>query len=151
MTVLLIATLCLNLILAIGVIYEVHRIRAKSDRVTESIAAIFEASGDNGSSEAGRVIDEITSNFSQKIATAVYNTMRGSMGGTMKAVNAELEQTAIAENPALGVMEILPKSLKKNPVAMLGVQSLLQRLIGQNTGSVEASRPAGNGQIKFTL
>lgn len=124
----------------------------KACRMSEDVLAWFAGfvspKSENENSPLGDVIESAAEVVSQKIGVTVQAAIRGSIGGSMKGINAELEREAIAENPNLAVMDALPKSLKKNPLAMMGLQAVLSRM---NLPGGGKSNSNGNSQARFNL
>jgi len=104
---------------------------------------------ENTPSDFAKLTDSIASVFAQRIGTTVQAHIKGAMGGTMKAVNAELEQEAISGNPQAAIIAALPKSLRKNPLAQVGLTSIIQKILsGSGPGS---GNNGSNSQAKFNL
>jgi hypothetical protein len=101
-------------------------------------------------SPLGKSIEAITQSFADRIGVVVQASIRGAIGGSMKGLNNQLEAEALRENPQLALANILPKSLKKNPAALMGLQLLMNKVAagsGKNSGNTGgADKPA-----KFNL
>lgn len=112
------------------------------------ISNFFLVTNESGYTGYSEVVNNISDVLSQKIGITVQAAIRGSVGGTMKGVNAALEKEAIENNPELAIMDVLPKSLKKNPIALMGLQAIISR-IGSDPSS--GSKTNGSAQTKFSL
>lgn len=114
------------------------------------LSTFFADRGEGQGSFFTEAVGNISEDFSQRVGVTVQAAIRGSRGGQMKGVNSALEQVAVEENPELGLLEALPKSLRKNPIAMLGLQALTNRMRSQAQGT-----PGTNGhqssQTRFNL
>lgn len=118
------------------------------------VSSFFEVhgEGDNQYSDCSQVIAGLGDVFAQKIGVTVQMAIKGSIGGSTKALNKELEQVAIAENPNLAMAEYLPKSLKKNPLALMGLNSIMARLAAGGLGSAGPGPSNGKAdQAQFNL
>lgn len=153
MLALMIAILLAQVIIIAGGYYVIRKISAIICKSTALLQSIFLPPMDGESSAFGQAVDQITDSISQKIGVTTQAALRGSLGGTMKAVNAELEREAVSQDPAAAALQALPKSLKKNPVAMIGLQSIMSKFLQGNTsGSGGIFNSGNNGnQAKFNL
>lgn len=150
MLVIMIAILVTQVIIIAGGYYVIRQGRAVICKSSEVLQSVFLPQNDGESSAFGQAVDQITDSISQKIGVTTQAALRGSLGGSMKAVNAELEREAAAADPAAAALQALPKSLRKNPVAMMGLQSIMQKFLqGQGSGSGGFSN--NGGQAKFNL
>jgi hypothetical protein len=120
-------------------------------RYRDFIADFFTPESSDRPSDFGRSIDAISDSFAQKIGVTVQAAIRGSSGGSSKALNRELEAEAIAENPSLAVVGMLPKSLRKNPLALAGLQALASKLFSSSGAGTSGPGTSNNGQTKFNL
>jgi len=135
------------------------KVSAKSDeRYQETsgyIAQFFNPKGKDQPSPFGEVVDSVSEVFADKLGTRIQAGIRGQLGGNVKGLNRGLEEVAMQEDPSLAVLDSLPKSLKKNPVAMMGLQSIVSRIMAsQSNGSPGQSgngTGSGGGQAKFSL
>lgn len=91
-------------------------------------------------------VAEITA---QKIGVSTQAAIKGSLGGSLKGINAELEAEGIASDPSLALVSALPKSLKKNPIAMIGLQALINRFMASSGAGHNSNNP--QAQAKFNL
>lgn len=147
---LLVAILILisNVVLLIGAGVVYVRSTKNFAELHQGFKNYFSPQGQNNASPFGETLDAITDVMAQKIGVTVQASIRGAMGGTMKGVNHALEDVAREENPSLAMMDALPKSLKKNPIALMGLQALIAR----SGGSGGSGGTRGNGsQAQFKL
>lgn len=132
--------------------YLVYRAACRSrDRLESDLRSFFEASPDGGASDFAKSVDAMADIFAGRIGVTIQGSIRGILGSQAREISRGLEQTAIEQAPELGIMGMLPKSLKKNPLALAGLQGLLSRILqggqGAHTGAVKNSEPAA----KFNL
>lgn len=136
-----------SLFMLAGGVYCYVRIKRVSQTINETLENIFVARNQDNMSVFTQTINEILDGSAQRIGYQVQAAIRGSIGGSMKGVNAQLEKVAADNDPTLAVAANLPKSLKKNPLAMAGLQFLLNRAGGGNTGGNNNQ----TSQAKFSL
>lgn len=137
----------LLIFLVIGGIYAYVKARRVVEEIATTVEDLFTARSEDLPSPFVQAVQQITAGLSEQIGVKTQAAIRGSIGGTMKGVNAALEREAIEQNPELAVYEALPKSLKKNQVAMLGLQYILNRVgAGKNE-----DRGNHSSQAKFSL
>lgn len=120
------------------------------DDYSEGFKDFFTAESEAGGTAFNQSVNQFADIIAEKLALTTQAAIRGSMGGVQRTINQGLEQTALDANPALGAMELLPKSLRKNPLAMAGLQTLMQ----QTMGGKQQNRPSDNGnsnQVKFSF
>lgn len=132
------------------------KIRTAFRSIEEGISGYFQlyGEGDNQTSGFTETVSGISDIIAQKVGMSTQMAIKGSMGGSMKALNKELEQEAMAENPNLAMAEFLPKSLRKNPLALMGLNSIMQKYAGSilSGGSGSGSGSDNHtGQAKFNL
>lgn len=132
------------------------KVRNAVKSTQEEIAGFFELRGEGEHQTSGfsEVIAGVTDIAAQKIGVTTQMALKGSMGGATRALNKELEAEAIAENPGLAMAELLPKSLKKNPLALMGLNSIFQKYLAGGLGGGAGTGGGGasdNGQAKFNL
>lgn len=87
----------------------------------------------------------------QRVGLTVNAGIRGSMGGMMQGLNRDLEQVAIDQDPNLALVQSLPKSLKKNKMAMEGLMYLIQQNKFAGSASHNSNGGSGRSQVKFNL
>lgn len=136
-----------SLFMLAGGVYCYVRIKRVSQTITETLENIFVARNQDNMSVFTQTVNEILDGSAQRIGYQVQAAIRGSIGGSMKGVNAQLEKVAADSDPTLAVAANLPKSLKKNPLAMAGLQFLLNRAGGGNAGGNNNQ----TSQAKFSL
>jgi len=118
-------------IISLGVVvYALAKAHSLILSVYQSVNDFFEPAGKDQLSPWGEVINAFTANVGNEVGHGVQRALSQSMGGTMKGATAELEQRAIAENPNLAVMGMLPKSIQRNPLAMIAFQQIMNKGIG---------------------
>jgi len=139
-----------NIGLLLGGAYVVVKSRQHYKDTVKALEAFVTAPSQNEPSDFAKVCDNIAELFANRTGVVVQAALRGAMGGTMKGVNAALEKQAIEENPQLSLAEALPKSLKKNPLALMALQSIMSKVMAGSSGS---SGSSGNGHqhAKFQL
>lgn len=96
-----------------------------------------------------QVIDYATDQVADKIRISIMASTRGAAGAAVRDANRGLEELGASTDPALAVAKNLPKSLQKNPLALAGLNYLMQ-----NTFKNQSRSGAGNGsssQVKFNL
>ena len=146
---LIIASIATNICIIAGGYYVYHRSISRYASISAAVLEYFTATDPQGVTGFGELVDTIAQNFASKIGTVVQASIRGSISGSTRALVPVLEQEAVEGNPELGIMSVLPKSLKKNPIAMAGLQMLISRMINKQNGGQEAI--SGGGQAKFNL
>lgn len=139
-------------ILICGVIAYV-KARNTIQEASEAFNDFFTCQSDDSPSPFLQIVGQVSELTAQKIGVTTQMAIKGSLGGTMKGVNAELEQVAAENDPSAAMLTLLPKSTKKNPLAMAGLNILIQRLLsggGQGSGFGTGSG-SNNSQTKFNL
>lgn len=126
------------------------RINRAFENASEAIQTLFETGRAGEPSYFNQTINEITDITAQKVGTSVQAAIRGSIGGTMKGVNAALEAEAIENDPTLAVVSALPKSLRKNQIAMVGLQMLMQKAFAGRSENKNGDN-APSPQAQFNL
>ena len=121
--------------------------------ILENIAAFedyFTQPSETEPSPFNKTVNSTGEFIAAQVSDRVAGVLQGSIGGTMKGVTAELEKEAIAMNPAMAIMEGMPKAIKKNPLAYLMMQQLINKNIPGGGGAI-----GGNGRMleqpKFNL
>jgi len=115
-------------IISLGVVvYALAKAHSLILSVYQSINDFFEPAGKDQLSPWGEVVNAFTANVGNEVGHGVQRALSQSMGGTMKGATAELEQRAIADNPNLAVMGMLPKSIQRNPLAMIAFQQIMNK------------------------
>lgn len=148
----LIVLVLLNCLLLTGGVFVYVKARRFVEDTQENITALFTPENEGQLSAIGQMLDCFSQSVAERIGVTVQAAIRGSIGGTMKGVNAALEKEAIEENPNLAMMQALPKSLRGNPIAMMGLQAILSRMGSGSSGprNKQIASP-NNGQVKFNL
>lgn len=137
-----------SLLLLGGAIHVYRNAQRVSKNISETLESIFTPITPGEPSIFNQAVNEILEGGAQRVGVHVQAAIKGSIGGTMKGVNAALEKEAIDGNPTLALAGALPKSVKKNPLAMIGLQMLAQKI---GNGGGNASSNNGATQAKFTL
>lgn len=104
-------------------------------RISDRISFFF--AGDGNNSEFTQLVDSTSQVLAGRISSSMMATMRGAAGGTTKAITNALESEAIAQDPTLGMVDMvapnITKKLGKNPLALMALQSVLNKI---GSGSV---------------
>jgi hypothetical protein len=147
--------LAIILILVANSIFNLLVVRYASKEIAKAKtqARAFIDAGDDGNPRIVGIWGTMADILAQRLATSVVAVMRGQVGGTMKAINSALEQEAVEANPAMSFAAVLPKKLQKNPLALMGLNSVLNKILQQ---AMTANKPGGNNsgevsQTKFDL
>lgn len=128
------------------------KISRRLESYQDGITTFFTAETEGQGTAFNQVVNQICDVIATKQAVSTQAAIRGALGGSQKAINHELEQVAIAENPELGMLDALPKSLRKNPIAMMGLQALMNKQFSGAGGSPAGHSPSRqNGRAKFNL
>lgn len=123
----------------------------KLNQVVNSHFAVFEdfftSQNDGEASPFTELLGKTGGAIAASVSDSVNSAMAGAMGGAMKGATAELERQAVQDNPVLGIMESMPKSIRKNPLAFMAMQTLLNKHIpaGGAPGQQGSLFPGGNG------
>lgn len=147
------AILAANIGILIGGVHvykQIKAIDADYQEAKNTFAALFIPRHEGEVSPFGEITNQMAEIVAQKMGVTVQAAIRGSFGGSMKGVNKELEQIAIEESPDLAIASALPKSLKKNPLAMAGFQAVIQRILS-NSGGIGGPHNGHHPQAKFNL
>jgi len=139
---------------AIGGYYAYKNNRSINES-SRAVAQFFSAESETSGSDFSQVVNWIVEQLATKIGTSVNMSIKGAFGGSTKQLNKELEQVAIEQNPQLALLDILPKSTKKNNLAMLGLQMLMSRSGSGTGGGLGRPLPAAdpnsnNGSGEYT-
>lgn len=144
----LIALTCL--VILIGGVYAYCKVRALGCEATEAFNYFFASPNTDTPAPYLAVIAQVAEITAHKIGMSTQMAIKGSLGGTMKGVNAQLEAEAMAADPSLALTQALPKSLRKNPIAMIGLQALVNKFMA-SSGAGHNSFPGNHEQTKFNL
>lgn len=132
-------------------IREVRGLNEKLDNYDRAFTNFFTSPGPDQMSPFTQVICEVSTIIAKEQAVVTQAAIRGSLGGQQRAMNENLEAVAISEDPNLAFAQVLPKSLKRNPLALMGLQAIMRNM-GRGPGS---PGPNGSGiigdQAKFKL
>lgn len=138
----------IQLILLIGGVYVVKNQRNDSQRI--EVFEDFFTETEGQASPLAQLIGQAGAAAAVQVSEAVNGQLAGAIGGTMKGATNELEKQAIADNPALAIMDGMPKAIKKNPLAYMAMQALINRNLPAGGGG--ALTTGGNHeQVKFNL
>jgi len=144
-----------NILLMTGGIYVYKKTTSLAAEVGQAFEDYFKPSGEDQLSDFSRTVDSIAYVFADKMRVSTVAAVKGSLGGSQKAINAALEQEAIEEDPSLAMTQVLPKSLRKNPLAMMGFKAIMNKMVqgagNISPGSRSGSPGNGHGQVKFNL
>lgn len=137
---------------SIGWTYAGVKVYRKITRFNESVDYFFTGQAGDKGSAFNQAINDISDVFAVKFSQATMASARGQLGGQAKAMNAEFEAIAKEGNPQLTLLDVLPKSLKRNPVAMQGLGMVLQKMMaGQLANNNNAHYAGDNQPVKFHL
>lgn len=126
-----------------------RKVKAQYESLVDAFDEFFAVKNPDTGSHFNQTMDSIAVLFADRYRIAVSAADRGQIGAAARDVNRSLEEIAVENNPAYAVANSLPKGLKKNPVAMAGLQLLLQRLSAGAAGNPTATGMAipSNGQV----
>jgi len=141
------------LLLLVGVNFWVAGSHVKTNRridnISEGFTEFFTSQDKDGYTNFAKTVSWTSEAIGQSVGRYFVAAERGASGGTMKGVNKELERVAVQENPELAVLDVLPKSLKRNPLAMLGLQAIMSKQRGSNI--IPSQINGSSQQVKFDL
>jgi hypothetical protein len=146
---LLTAILICNLLIvaAIGVAW------AKINRVTRVFSDFISPPGENQPSPVAVVAESISEMFARSFTASLKAYFMGVQSGAARAENAAIGQ-AISASPAGGIIDLLPKSIKKslikNPALLDYALAALNKTPGAG-GSLTGSGGDGHTPVKFRL
>jgi hypothetical protein len=143
----LIAITCL--VILIGGVYAYFKVRSLGNEAVEAVNFYLTSPSPDSPSPLLAFIAQVSEITAQKIGMSTQMAIKGSLGGTMKGINAQLEQEAIASDPSLALTQALPKSLRKNPIAMIGLQALVNKFMASSGAGHFSSN--NHEQTKFNL
>jgi len=114
--------------------------------IVEGIQDYFNPRGKDQLSPFGETVGNIAEVLGNSTGHGVQRAISSSLGGTMKGATAELEKQAVAENPNLALMGMMPKSIQKNPLAMIAMQQLMSRgnILGGGGGNGSSNTVSSN-------
>ena len=147
-----VALILVNLALLCGGAYVVIKSRGIIKSNIDAFEDFFTVESEGQVSQFDKVIHSVAKVIGGEVAGGVQLSLRNSLGGSIKAANAELEEEAIAENPGLAVMEYMPKSMKKNPLAFLMFQGIINKVLaGKGAGLSGGGDGSKSSSAKFNL
>lgn len=152
MLLLAISLLLVNLVLLGGGVYVVNKRLEFFKEISIGVQEFFTSQGDTEASPFITTLGQVGGSIAREVTDGVNNAIAGSIGGTMKGAVAELEHQTVSENPALSIMDGMPKSIKKNPLAYMAMQALVNKhipAVGGNNISVVSGNNGGG--VKFKL
>jgi len=136
-----------------GGYYVYNKARTNFTDIQNSLEDYFTSGREGEISPFGRLVEQCAEVTAQRLGTTVQAAIRGSLGGTMTKMVPALEQEAIEANPELAFIDVLPKSLKKSPLALQGLQLLMNRLMANQGQAAEnkGNNHKSSSQTSFTL
>lgn len=132
---------------------QVKRTNDRYDKFSEDLVAFITPPNSETPSDFNKILIEIASIFADRYRVAMTSAANGAQGAAVRDVNRGLEEIAVAADPSLAVAQVLPKSLKKNPLALAGLNMLMQNVMSKQGSQVpgeNGSRSMGS-QVKFNL
>jgi len=129
------------------------KIRAFAAGIVQGFEDFFTSPGKDQFSPYDQSVHNIVEGIGVSVGSGVTRAINGSIGGTMKQAGRELEAQAVAENPNLALMGMMPKSIQKNPLAMIAMQQIMNRggVGGGVNGGNSGSTSSGNNQSAFDI
>lgn len=103
----------------------------------------FEQTGEDQNTDFNRALNQTAMVFASQIGSATLTAINTSFGGTMKGAAAELAEMGAQGNLGLVIEEALPKSIKKNKLAMAGFGEVIKQIVVKLAAG--NSLPAGGG------
>lgn len=149
-------TLCFIAVLTlIGVssyhVLQNRRQYTRSNQIIDSFIS-FVADQDNcGNTALDKSIDNIIKSISQQQASIIVASMRGTAGGAVRSTTAALESEAIETIPEAAILSALPKKIQKNPIAQMGLASVIQKIMQGNKGRQNLLGEGNGTQPRFNL
>lgn len=134
-----------------GGIYAYVKVRGASRVVEGFVSELFISQAEGEPPAIIKGIAAISEDMAQRIGISTQAAIRGSIGGTMKGINHALEEEAVAQDPGLALMNALPKSLKKNPLAVMGLQAILSKMQTRSPGIPNNAGDNGSNPVRFNL
>lgn len=102
-------------------------------------------------SDFNKVLDQTAILFADRYRIAMTAVDRGQQGAAVRDVNRGLEDLAVENNPALAVAQNLPRSLRKNNLAMAGLNILVNSIMQNKGGGNGGGNMVSTRQVKFDL
>jgi len=135
-------------------IYVVAYVRSVYISLLEQAKSYFIPESENKPSAFAETVNMAGQVIGLQVGQAVSQVLNGSLGGSIKQTNAELEQRALIENPEiaqkLAFQELLPKSTKKNSLANFMMQKIFDMAMKTGPGN-GTSTSTSVGSPKFKL
>lgn len=139
-------------VLLSGGVYAYVKVRRVSSDVSQALTDYFTPGAEDGISPFGQLVNQVAEITAQRLGITVQAAIRGAQGGQSRAIVKALEGEAAEEIPELGMMELLPKSLKKSPAAQVGLQLLINKIMaGKKSAGRNNGRSQGIEQQSFNL
>lgn len=137
----------------IGGYYAYKRAQSEARDAVERVTGWLTDVDQDGISPFGHLVNEIAEILAQRLGVTVQAAIRGSLGGQATSLANSLEEHAVSEHPELALTELLPKSLRRKPLAQAALQMIIQRVLSGSSGTKGSggSTGGGNGQAKFNL
>lgn len=146
MLTILLITLCLLVLCTLScLLVSIRHLYNLEKRVQIEFMRFITAEGDKASPFAD-LVDSVSSVVANRVGTSVMAAIRGAIGGTMKAANAEQLESEPIKGLIGTLAPSLGKRLGKNPVAMSILQGVLNKLSGNQAN---VSSEGGNHRRDF--
>lgn len=113
--------------------------------LTEFAKGYFIAEIEGGDTPYSQSLQYIAQTLGHNVTEGVKVGLNTSLGGTMKGLNAEMKQAAMAENPQLALLEGMPKSVKNNKALNFIMTMLANNSF--NMGKLAAGGNNGESQV----
>lgn len=143
--------LAINIGLLIGGTYVVYKARGMVLENISNIERYFTPTSEGQPSDFDKLVGQLGQNISSQVGDTVGMHLKASIGGSMKGVTSELTEEAISANPALAIMGNMPKSIKKNPLAFMAMQAIINRGLPGPGGPPGLRSPENGNGVKFSL
>ena len=150
--------LCLVLVIAALLIHVsiwsvcIVSVVKKYRRLVQGINDYIPPSAPDQPSDFNQTLDQIAILFADRFRITMTAADRGAAGAAARDLNRGLEEYAAEQSPVLSLVNQMPKSLKKNKLAMAGLDFMLQKALSGQPGSGSGSGGSnGSNQMKFGL
>ena len=155
-------TICLILV-SIGLItnlavygVSIYAVIKEKQRISNSWSEYFDQTAADEPSNFAKTVSQIADMAAERTRISLMAADRGQQGAAVRDATRGLEQVAIENNPGLAVAQLMPKALKKNKLAEVGLGYLIQNIMSkQGQGAVPGLGNNGSGihghQPKFDL
>lgn len=131
--------------LSVGVIslvifcYALLKAREFIATLSQSIQEIFEPRGEDQLSLFGEVLHQHSYDIGKEVSQGITQGITGSMGGTIKRANQEVEQALAVQNPQvaqqMAFQKMLPKGMQNNPIMSSFMGAIFQKALGLGGGN----------------